>query len=278
MALLVAFLVFGAAGCGGVRLVYDRLDTLLGWYLLDYVDLESDQRQSLERSLDALLAWHRESQAGRYASFFQELGQAAAEPLGLFRIEAARRQLDGFWLDILREVTPEAAALLATLTDAQVEDLFANIERKDRESAAKALGRSAEERAERRRKSLTRQIERWVGPLSPVQQARVAECARGMSADPADWIESRRRWQAELRAAMAYRGDRARFEPRLGMLLAEGERFWTEDYRRSFTADRDRVIRLLADLDASLSPQQRSRLRQRLVELALDFESIAGGA
>jgi hypothetical protein len=266
------------AGCGSTRLVYSQLDVLLPWYFRDYVDLDTGQRRQLKRSVDLLLTWHRESQVGRYAAFFSDLADEAASPLGYERIEAARRTFDGFWDEVVQQVTPEAAGLLATLDDSQVDELFRRIEEKDAERADEARARSEAERLERSEKMLRRQAERWTGRLDETQRAIVADCAAGLSGDVEGWLNSRRRWQQALREAMASRGDRDRFEPALERLLADGESFWEEDYRRHFVADRERVLRMMAELDASLDAGQREHLQERLRRWALDFEAIAGGA
>ena len=251
---------------------------LVPWFFRDYVELETGQRQQLERSVDLLLTWHRESQVARYAAFFRELEREAAAPLGLARIDAARRALDDFWDDIVGQVTPEAAAILATFDDAQVEDMFRRIAEKDAEVAAEARQRSPAERLERREKLLRRQAERWVGRLTEAQRRLVADCAAGLAGDVEGWLESRRSWQLAFREAMRLRDDPSRLEPLLERLFADAESFWQPDYRRRFVADRERILRMMADLDASLDDRQRSRLRDRLGRWAHDFEAIAGGA
>jgi hypothetical protein len=266
------------AGCGSTKLVYGQLDVLLPWYFRDYIDLDTGQRRNLERAVDGLLAWHRESEAGRYVAFFRELARDAAQPLGLDRIRAARLELDGFWDDIARRMAPDAAALLSTLSDAQVEGLFARMAEGDAKLAREALGRSRDQRVERREKALRRQIERWVGRLDERLEALIAACASALSADPAGWIASRQAWAGALREALADRQDLSRLTPRLERLLADGEAFWDPEYRRQFVADRERVIRLFADIDGSLTERQRDTLRKRLEGMALDFEAIAGGA
>jgi hypothetical protein len=275
---LLLLMLLVLPGCSGMQLVYDRLGTLIPWYFRDFVDLDTGQRQTLERSVETLLVWHRESQVGRYAAFFNELERDAATPLGAARIESARRELDQFWQDIVEQLTPEAAGLLASLSDAQVDAMFARIAAKDAREEREASRRTAAQRVERRERALRRQLERWVGRLDAAQRARVADCARQMSTDPSDWFDSRRRWQAALREALAARADGPAFEERFGQLLGAGDQLWTEAYRRDFHADRGRVQRLIVDIDVSLTPEQRTRLRQRLARFALDFEAIAGGA
>ena len=94
----------------------------------------------------------------------------------------------------------------------------------------------------------------------------------------AGWLASRRAWQQAFREALAGRSDVATFQPVLQKLLADGDAFWPEESRKRFHADRQRVLRLIVDIDASLSPAQRERLQERLGRLAADFESIAAGA
>ena len=266
------------AGCGGAKLVYGQLDVLLPWYFRDYVDLDTGQRRQLQRSVDTLLAWHRETEVMRYAVFFRELAQDAGRPLGGDRLGAAWMSLEAFWDDIARRVTPDAAALLSTLNDRQVDELFTRMAEDDRRAERELRDRTARERSERREKALRGRLERWVGPLDARQRAMVQACVRDMRADAAGWLEGRRRWQGAFREALAMRGDPARFAPALEQLLVDGESVWPAEYRRQFEADRARVLQLIVEVDASLSAGQRDRLRRQLERWALDFESIAGGA
>jgi hypothetical protein len=96
-----------------------------------------------------------------------------------------------------------------------------------------------------------------------------------MRAEPEGWLDSRQRWRQALREAISYRDDPAMFTPRLERLLADGESFWEPEYRRRFDEDRERVLDLIADIDGSLSNDQRRRLRRQLDRWAGDFESIA---
>lgn len=267
------------SGCSsGVRLVYNQLDTLVPWYFRDYVDLETGQRQQFERALDTLLTWHRESQLGRYAAFLRELERDAEVPLGAARIAAARLEMEGFWDDLMRQVAPDAARILGSLSDEQVEQMFAQIAADDLEIEEKYAGQSAAERLKRREKTTIKQLERWVGRLDAAQRKMAVDCAADLTSDIAGWLASRRAWQRAFRLAMDGRQDTEDFTLALERLLADGDAFWPEEYRQRFNADRDRVLMLITEVDATLSPAQRGHLQERLRRLALDFESIAGGA
>jgi len=266
------------AGCSGVKVVYGQLDVLLPWYLRDYVELDPGQRSQLQHSVETLLAWHRESELGRYAAFFRELAEDTAAPLPPGRLEAARQELEAFWDDIGRRAAPDAAALLATLSDRQVESMFERMAREDDELARESLGRSPAQRAGRREKALVRQLERWTGRLDGPQREIVGACARDLRGDTEGWLASRRAWREALREALARRADAAALAISLERLFADGEEFWTPSYRDSFRADRQRVLRMLEEVDRSLTARQRVHLRERLERWALDLDAIAGGA
>ena len=75
---LVLWLALSAAGC--TKLVYNRLDTLAGWYMEGLVSLDDTQRADLRSWLGQTLQWHRRSELARYAQFLRELAADAAQP------------------------------------------------------------------------------------------------------------------------------------------------------------------------------------------------------
>ena len=89
--LLVALLVM-LAGCSSLRLSYNNGDTLLYWWLNAYVDLESDQKGWVQKDIDKMFHWHRQTQLKDYVQVLTN----------------AQRQLQG---------NPTQADLLATYSD-----------------------------------------------------------------------------------------------------------------------------------------------------------------
>jgi hypothetical protein len=277
-AAVVAAVALVVAGCSGVKVVYNSLDTLVPWYFEDYVSLDTGQKELLRGSVRTLLAWHRESQIGRYAAVLRDLGADAATPLGRVRLDGVRLQIEEFWDEIVRQLLPEAATLLSGLTDRQVDEMFRSIAEKDAEEREELLDRTPAEALQRREKSLRRSVERWVGSLDRRQLGLVEQCARELRPQGLAWLDTRKAWQQQFRAALALRHDRERFLAALTPLFVEPDRYWSPDYRRQFDLNRDRVMDLLAEVDASLDTAQRQRLQRHLAGWAQDLESIAGGS
>ncbi len=63
---VIAALFLVLTACSGTTLVYNRLDTILPWYVDDYVDLDNPQQQLLDQTLQPFLRWHRQQELPRY--------------------------------------------------------------------------------------------------------------------------------------------------------------------------------------------------------------------
>ena len=269
---LVALLI----GACGTKFLYDRLDRVAGWYLGGLVSLDADQRGSLNRWLEESLDWHRTSQLDRYAQFMRELQASLATPLTYEDYDRVRLEIEAFWRDLVGGVLPQSAELLGSLSPEQVDELLRSLEEEDREAEEEFASRSAQERAERREKRLRRSVERWTGRLDETQR-RMVEIAAG-DLVPLDraWLDNRANWREQLRTALFAPADQGA-AARVGQLLAEPERTWTESYREGVIHNRRRILEMLADLDATLSSVQRDRMRARLGELAENLQALAQG-
>ena len=63
--LALAALLLTQVGCSSTSFFYNRLDTLINWYVDDYVTLTRDQRAEFENQLNELLTWHRREELPR---------------------------------------------------------------------------------------------------------------------------------------------------------------------------------------------------------------------
>ncbi|HSN70541.1 MAG TPA: DUF6279 family lipoprotein [Steroidobacteraceae bacterium] len=268
----MTLLALSVSACG-TKLLYERFDRLAGWYLEGLVSLDADQRSSLDRWLEVSLEWHRASELNRYAAFLRELESELTRPLSYEDYDRARRRIEGFWRDFVAGTMPQAGDLLATLSRDQVDELIASLEEEDRETADELASRSASELAERRVKRLRRGVERWTGRLDGEQRRIVAEAAADLEPLGRLRLDNRAHWREQLRTALLAPPDVA--AAAVAQLLGDPETTWTDAYRAGVIGNRDRVLRMMAELDDTLSDAQRARMRARIGELAEDLESLA---
>lgn len=265
------------AGCGAT-LVYPRLDTIASYYFQDLVTLDDAQSEQLERTLTANLEWHRSSELGKYAAFLRGLAGSIEEGVDGAEWLQATRQTEDYWRDIFAQAAPGYIAVARTLTDAQVEELLGNLEKRDEETWREFAERTTDEQRARREKSVRRALERFTGPLTAGQRAMVRDYAARARPMMREWRDNRRVWREALGAALAERtSGGARFEQRMTQLIARPDDLWTPEYRAAVEGRRVALVGLLADLDVTLTEKQRGAAQRELLSLASEIQGLAGG-
>jgi len=272
---LACLAALGLGGCA-LGLVYPRLDTVVGFYLQGLVSLDDAQSAQLKRTLAGNLEWHRRSELARYAEFLRDVAAAVEGGTGSSDWLEASRRTEQYFLKIFEQAAPGYTALAATFSDAQVAELLENLAAADEKTWREAARRTPAERAARREKSMLRTIERFTGPLDAAQRARVrAHVAESPSFMP-EWRENRRLWRQALASALAGRRTDPGFEQGMFVLIARPDDLWTPQYRSAVEQRRESLARLMATIDASLTPQQRAAARRQLLVLADEVQGLAG--
>lgn len=256
------------------RFIYHQLDWLVPWRLGDYVTFDSEQRSLLEQRLLEQLDWHCATQLQAYAAWFREL-QQAPQPFSRDDIERYYLRTAAFWRVLMQQLSPDVATLLRSASEQQIEELFTNLEQRNRKLDEEYVSADWETVQARRIERMSEILSRWLGPLEPLQQKAVARWARELGQSGDEWITSRRRWQAALREALNLRDKPERFAARIEQLLVEPESLWPESYRREYARMRSRTLDLLAEIAAQQTPGQLRHLRYELGAWADDFDHLA---
>lgn len=179
-------------------------------------------------------------------------------------------------LDVLLEqVLPDAARLLHSLSDAQVEELMSSLEQDNEKIWKRFAGATPETRQKRRLQSTVRALQRFTGTLSHEQRQLVAARLREVHDVSEQWIERRRHWQQQLRGLLAAETAPQQFEARLQDLAVQPDQFDPPDYRRNVESNRLVVLSMLSDLSGTLTPRQRQRFARKLEGYSRDLRRIA---
>lgn len=271
LGLLLALLVLAA--CSRMELVYRNLDWLIPWKLDDYLSLDARQSAWLDTRLDEHLRWHCRSELPRYLDWFERqrgllAGSPDAEalkgPMG-----EARQLLQAS----LRHVAPDAARLLAGLSDAQIDELDQRLAAERARLNEQQLGGNLEQRLQRRAIRAQRRLEDWLGPLHPQQRAYLRLWAARHEANVQPWLANRERWQAQLLDELRL-PQKESLSARLEPLLGNPEHYWSEDYRRAVGRSQQVLAELFSELWTSTTPSQRAHLQARLDALRSDLERL----
>ena len=85
--IVLVAVVLGA--CSSTRLAYRFADQGVLWWVDDYITLTGDQKSALRNDLEALKAWHCETELPRYSAWLGELSQEMADKLSKVWFEGA---------------------------------------------------------------------------------------------------------------------------------------------------------------------------------------------
>ena len=274
--LLLALCLAALGGCSLIRVGYGHFDTFAEWTADDYFDLDAQQRQEFRSRFDRLHDWHRYEQLPDYAAFLTETKA---------RVQKGLAREDVLWIigntstryrTLVGHVANDAAALLMTVTPAQLEALQRQWEKDNRRFVRDhRLEESAEQQ---RRVAAQRALERvrgWTGSLSDEQEERITALAREMPVNQRLRHEDRLRRQREFLQLMAQRGDAAGFPARLRQWLVNWEEGRAPEYERLWAPWMEKQADFYVAVDRMLTPHQREHVAHRLQSYASDFTRLA---
>lgn len=261
------------SGCV-VRVVYNQLDWLALWYVEDYFDLDRAQEEQARQLIGRTISWHRETQLPRYAALLRTVLGGISPPVEAAFLAERYAEVVALWDDLLRQVAPDFAGLLRSLSDEQVEELFGNLADENRELEEDYSGISREERRAKQDKAIIKAFKRFTGRLSPEQEVLVRTRTARFHDLSADWIRRREAWQMEFRALMTGRNADPLFAERITNLLLNPNQFDGPGYRKRVLENQQSSFRLVAAVLSSLSPKQAEHLRNQLDTYARDFDAL----
>jgi hypothetical protein len=274
---LVPVAVLLLSACSSrIQLAYHQLDWLLPYYLETYMELSDEQSSYLEQEVEELLAWHCSTQLTVYAELLREVdADLQAGRMTRARLEDYNRRIQRLWRQILQQAGPAIATLLATASEKQLEELFHGFRERHEDWLS---GFNEQTDAERRREyaeRMTRELERWFGPLQSSQQQAVLAWSAAFTPLGRDGLQMRRRWQARLAELVAQRDAAAQFRNGLEALFLNPQALRTPVYQQRLDHNRTVTIDLLLAIGRQLDPGQRRHLAHEAASVAQDFEQLA---
>jgi hypothetical protein len=269
--LAIVALVLATAACStATRVAYNNAPVAVAWVVDDWFDLHEGQRDWVKERLARLLAWHRANELPAYEKLLQDTAARSATRLSEGDFRRIYGEMRELYRRLLRQAIPDMAEFLLQLHPEQV----AYLERKFTENNDKAVresgGSSPLERREARVKRFLGQIDDWTGRLSAAQRELVRSRVAAMPDLAADWMADRRYRQAETLALLRGRGTREAMVAGLTRLLLETDTWRRPAYVAALRERDEQIFALLAALDATLTPEQREKMRRRLGGYAAD--------
>lgn len=260
LALLLAALLLGA--CSLVDFAYHQLDWLMLRQVEAVVDLRGDQRARLRRDIDALLAWHCETQVPRYVAFLGALEQDFRRgDMTAGRVAEHAATLEGYWYTVLDKSANGLGQLLGSLAPYQVEQLERALRRRNDETAQAIRAAAGRDSSGEYAKLAEGQIRRWIGPLSERQQRLIGDWSRSFEPLGNLGLDYRRSLHRSLhRLILDHRGDPAALTMKLKGFIDGIKTDPPARYAGRVDANKARSIEMITQVIAVMDAEQLDHL------------------
>jgi len=272
MTLVLFVALISLTGCSANRLLYNQADTFIRWAADDYVDLTREQQVVFDQRLDGFLVWHRNEELPRYREFI--ITSLATLDGGVTLDEAVVISED---IDLAadRFQAQFVELLLATaedLSNEQIQDFLAELDRNQAEYAEKRLVRDKETYYEDSAKTMTDLVKRLMGRLSREQRAEIDERSKQLMRIDGLWHDDRARWGSALRVILEAKAPGWQSEIR--RLAASRSEARIPAYVAGIEHNGHVILSLLVDTVNSRTERQDRRMRQFLEGLIDDIDAL----
>ena len=263
------------AGCSANRFLYNRADTFVRWAVDDYVDFTSEQQQRFDDNLDVLLDWHRRAELPQYREFIflsiaaLDDGVTIDEAIVISEaIEQAVNRLQAEFIELLL-LTGE------DLSEQQILDFLAELDRQQQEFAEERLVRDEEAYAADAAKSLEGLAKRLLGRLDEAQQSLIASRSKELTRIDRLWYDDRTVWGATLRTILETRAPDWQSDVRALSEARSSAR--TPAYVAGIDHNGDVILELLVDIINGRTERQDRKMRRFLNGLIADIDALTIG-
>ena len=269
LALFAGLLCLGA--CSGTTFVYNRLDTIVPWYVDDYVELDGSQEQQLDEELQPFLNWHRQQELPRYVELLEEIDSSLSQPVTAKEVGAIYDGMEIAWLRLEEESLSWLLQLGETLSDEQVQELLAYLQERQEEYEEEYLSRTEGEYREETYDRLADSFEDYMGRLNPAQRERLQQASADMERSDVVWLPERAAWLQRLGVMMQREPG---WQQRVREAVAARGETVSERYREVYQHNLEVIFSSVADVLNGRSEKQNRRLRGELAELREDLQIL----
>lgn len=277
-ALVVAACSFTRLAYMNAPLAYDNATPVLAWMAGDYVDLSGSQKAWVREHLARAMAWHRARELPEYRRFLEYLAVRAEGTITAADARAVHRSVRAYYHRALDHIAPDIADLLLQLDDEQIAQLEQKFAKDNRKFVKESIRDSPEERRERDAKRYLEHLEEWLGELTDAQRDLVFERVAAFGEFPEDQLADRRYRQSAIVAIAREKPPRDKAIEEVRRVLVQTDSWRRAEYREKVRARDEKLFQLVADLGATLTPEQRAALRQRIRGFTRDVSELAAQA
>ena len=279
MLFLIALMVM-AAGCSSIRFTYNHGDTLLYWWLNNYLDLDSDQAGWVKKDIDNLFQWHRKTQLRDYVQLLANGQRQLAGNLTQADLMADYRDIKARTELLAYKALPELADLARSIRPEQIAQMEKRFAKNNDDFRKKFMRGDLEERQKARFKKSMEQFELWFGRFSSEQEAVLRKASDARVLDNDIWLDERIRRQKRI-VAVLHKVQQEKLSKDATIAVLHNlvkelfDRFEAPERKAFFDTYTEQTIQMILTAVRIATPAQKAHAQKRMQGWIEDFGKLA---
>jgi hypothetical protein len=272
---IIGTLLLGAllTGCGATKLAYNNAPSLSYWYLDAYFDFDAAQTQRVRKDLDTVHAWHRKNELPVWTQQISALKARALQDADADTFCKLGTSMQQSFTSMLDQMVPTLTVLAPQLSEAQLQHIGQQYEKKNAEWREKYVDGTASKQLDQRTKRTVERAEKFYGSLRKDQIALLRKELEASSYDPQAMYREKLRQHQDVLQTLRNNPTQASLRALLQRSMSPPD----ASYRQAM----DKVTRegcsMMAALHNSMTAAQRKELQTTLQGYEDDFRSLQTG-
>ncbi len=268
-------------GCSS-NLVYNNLDWLVDWYIDDFVDLNKQQKNKLDKRLSQLLLWHRNQELGQYQKLLVQLkSDVSHKKLSSDQWLKYMLAIRSHWLRTRDKVGIQLSQMATELSANQVDDLFENMKVKNLDEEEEFNDQDAEDIQQEHFENIFDTVKDQLGSVNALQEQAINVYMQQWQSTTLEYLAYNRRIQAAAKVIFesnTFEKNQAEDLTRnLYQLLTHPQQYQTIELQKMIESNRVLSSLLLQAIHASITPKQQSQLNDNIEEMIELLEELIKG-
>lgn len=260
--LCIVVLCLLASACS-TSFFYQHLDWLLIRYVEGYVELKPAQKQHLRADFTRFSATLEQTVLPDLQALLDRLAHDNEQSRMGDNLEQYMQQFEALFKRTARLAEPGIVALGLSLDSAQKNQFFDELVRRNEKFHRKYLAKGEAHARQEHLRELRKNTKKWLGKFGAEQNVALQAYDSRYLANEQGWLDSRRRWQAELKSVL-YLDEAGEKSTRLGKLLLHPQDYWTPGYHTGAEHNRTVGMKLTRQLAVHMDAGQRTKFAREL--------------
>jgi len=261
--ILLIGLVFFIQACS-LKYVYNQLDWIVVSYIEDFVTLDEEQSELLDKQIKKSFYWHRDTQLSLYSNWLQRFHHDVESGIDTNTVISHFDTLSTFITNILRRLADDIYVLLPTLTDEQINEILDQLSDTNDDFSDEFGDKNHQELVVLHQEKLVERYQEWIGDLSE-QQINILNA----SAKKSDFVYGERyqvrlKWQKLLSEILFKAKAGKDVKQEFKNLFLENNRFKSKATIKRIKARKIVSTNLIVSISKTLSDDQKQHLFNKI--------------